>query len=61
MVGAGSYVLTGAAAGAAVIAALTGAKGKRPEAPIVAAAAVPWIGMAGCILPFAAAIWAWSG
>jgi amino acid transporter len=46
---------------AIVNAALIGAKRKRPAAPFVVAAVVPWIGMFGCILAFAAAIWARSG
>ncbi|WP_347310477.1 APC family permease [Defluviimonas sp. SAOS-178_SWC] len=40
-----------------VNAALIGAKKKRPEAPFTVAPLVPWLGMAGCILTFAAAIW----
>ncbi len=40
-----------------VNAALIGAKRKRPGAPFRVAAFVPWLGMAGCILTFGAAIW----
>ncbi|OYX41137.1 MAG: amino acid permease [Rhodobacterales bacterium 32-67-9] len=40
-----------------VNAALIGAKRKRSEAPFTVAPVVPWLGMAGCILAFAAAIW----